>query len=655
MQFKHPEILYVLFALLIPVLIHLFQLQRFTKTPFTNVKFLKEIALQTRKSSRLKKWLVLLSRLAMFAALIIAFAQPYFSKNDTSKDWLTTIYLDNSISMQAKGERGELFKRTVQDIVEYLPENGQFSLLTNEQLYTDLSKNIAIEQLKNTTYSPVKTDLKTILLQTQQIVDKSPDKNHKLLLFSDFQDNTNTIESEQTASDLLANTRLDLDFVQLKPKITYNIAIDSVYVLEKNADNILLEILLTNQGEENNNVSVNALQNEIILAKSTLDIAANNQQKTSLRIPNKIDNITIRIDADDAYIFDNTYYVSFQQQDLINVLAIEENYSFLEKIYTEDEFNFTQKKPNEISFELIDKQQLVLLNDLTELPQQMAEKLLNFVNKGGGLVIIPNRNNTIDDLNSFFNKLKIGQLNNKRIDSLLLTNIHFSHPILKNVFNKKITNFQYPSVNTYFEGRLFNEQSVVSFENQQSFISEIKKGKGSIFWVAAPLDLKTSNFTKAPLIVPIFYNMGKQRLQQTQLSYRLGVDNKILVDLALQKDEVLHISGLKNNFIPMQEIHADKVLLYTNEQPNETGFYKIKNKDESIKNIAFNNPIAESNLSFLNMSNFSNTNKNLHQYPSVKNALASLSIEQSVQSYFKWFVLLAFIFLIIEILLLKYL
>ena len=43
MQFKHPEILYSLLLLIIPILIHLFQLQRFVKVPFTNVKFLKNI------------------------------------------------------------------------------------------------------------------------------------------------------------------------------------------------------------------------------------------------------------------------------------------------------------------------------------------------------------------------------------------------------------------------------------------------------------------------------------------------------------------------------------------------------------------------------------------------------------------------------------
>ncbi|MFN3968968.1 BatA domain-containing protein, partial [Flavobacterium sp.] len=43
MQFKHPEILYFLFLLVIPILVHLFQLRRFKKEYFTNVQFLKEL------------------------------------------------------------------------------------------------------------------------------------------------------------------------------------------------------------------------------------------------------------------------------------------------------------------------------------------------------------------------------------------------------------------------------------------------------------------------------------------------------------------------------------------------------------------------------------------------------------------------------------
>jgi hypothetical protein len=62
--------------------VHLFQLRRFKKEYFTNVRFLKELSIQTRKSSQLKKWLLLLTRLLLLLCLILAFAQPFFQAKD---------------------------------------------------------------------------------------------------------------------------------------------------------------------------------------------------------------------------------------------------------------------------------------------------------------------------------------------------------------------------------------------------------------------------------------------------------------------------------------------------------------------------------------------------------------------------------------------
>jgi len=148
MQFKHPELLYALFLLLIPVIIHLFQFRKFQKEAFTNVAFLKEVAIQTRKSSQLKKWLTLLTRLLLLAAIIFAFAQPYTSKSkllNTKSE--TVIYLDNSFSMQSKGNQGELLKRAVQDIISNVPEDETISLITN------------VSTFKNTTIKAIKNDL----------------------------------------------------------------------------------------------------------------------------------------------------------------------------------------------------------------------------------------------------------------------------------------------------------------------------------------------------------------------------------------------------------------------------------------------------------------------------------------------------------------
>ena len=117
MQFKNPELLYALFLLVIPILIHLFQLRRFQKVEFTNVKFLKSVKLQTRKSSQLKKWITLLTRMLLLACVIIAFAQPFIpNTEDFNEVQETVIYLDNSFSMQAKGSNGTLLNEAIQDI-----------------------------------------------------------------------------------------------------------------------------------------------------------------------------------------------------------------------------------------------------------------------------------------------------------------------------------------------------------------------------------------------------------------------------------------------------------------------------------------------------------------------------------------------------------
>ena len=58
MQFKHPELLWGLLLLLIPILVHLLRLRRFRDTPFTNVRVLRKILVEANRSSRLKRWLL---------------------------------------------------------------------------------------------------------------------------------------------------------------------------------------------------------------------------------------------------------------------------------------------------------------------------------------------------------------------------------------------------------------------------------------------------------------------------------------------------------------------------------------------------------------------------------------------------------------------
>ena len=221
MQFKHPELLYFLFVLVIPILVHLFQLRRFKKEYFTNVRFLKELSIQTRKSSKIKKWLLLATRLLLLTALIIAFAQPFFKAKD-SKNISNEMYivLDNSYSMQAKGNKGELLKRAVQELLENTPENQTFSLITNNETYWNTDIKSIQKEIQNITYSPLPFQLESAMAK---IKSRKSAKNKDVIIISD----AIGLKPKQLKSiDVNFNTF----FINPEAEQKNNIAIDSVYM-----------------------------------------------------------------------------------------------------------------------------------------------------------------------------------------------------------------------------------------------------------------------------------------------------------------------------------------------------------------------------------------------------------------------------------------
>ena len=109
MLFLAPGVLWSLFALGIPIAIHLFNFQRTEKIWFANTRILTEVAQQTKRARNLKNWLLLLFRILALAFLIFAFAQPMFRQSaGTSESGLpqVAVYTDNSQSMnlQLDGE-----------------------------------------------------------------------------------------------------------------------------------------------------------------------------------------------------------------------------------------------------------------------------------------------------------------------------------------------------------------------------------------------------------------------------------------------------------------------------------------------------------------------------------------------------------------------
>jgi hypothetical protein len=637
MQFKNPELLFALLLLVIPIIVHLFQLRKFQKTPFTNLKFLKEVTLQTRKSSKLKKWLVLLTRLFALACIILAFAQPYITtKTDATAQSETVIYIDNSLSLQAKGAQGELLQTATQQLFKNADIPEELSWFTNNSGSQQTTTADFKSDILDITYSANSFSLQETLLKAESFFSNDQTTSKNLVWISDFQGQENFPD--------LSNSNLNISTLQLKPSNTNNLSIDSVYISGVNSSSLELSVLLSNYGDAVENVPIALYKQGELIARTSNAIEKNATATAIFEIDDTQFEGTISI-TDQSLLFDNDFYFNINKKSKIKVLSIhQESDAFLRKIYTLDEFDFISQQINQLDFNILQEQNTIVLNQLEEINTVLQNALNSFIENGGSLVIIPALQPNTASYNSFFSQLNLGAISGTSASEKQITTIHFSHPIYQNVFEDRVTNFQYPTVESHF---LLSRKHtpILSFQDNTDFLIQ----NGNTFVFTGSLDVKNSNFTNSPLVVPTFYRIAKQSLPLPDLYYTIGNLNEFAVSVTLPQDHILSLKNETVDFIPLQRNSSNSVLISTTDQPETAGIYGVYNKETKLKNVSYNYSRSESNLIYMNAANWTGTTN----YNSLNAVFEKLAADSNVRDFWKWFVIFALFFLAIEMFLLK--
>lgn len=640
MQFKHPEILYFLFLLVIPILVHLFQLRRFKKEYFTNVRFLKELSIQTRKSSRIKKWLLLATRLLLLSCIIIAFAQPFFkakvTKNNTNEMY---IVLDNSFSMQAKGQKGELLKRAIQELLENTPENQTFSLITNSQTFWNTDIKSIRTELQNLKYNALPFQLESAMAKI---------KSRKSVFNKDVVVITDAVGLEPKQLKSIDND-FNTYFIVPEAEQKNNASIDSVFIHQTLDDFYEIGLKLSSFGENNKELPV-ALYNQNKLIAKTLTKLETKDQTIYFTIPKKDFHGYASI-IDNGLEYDNTLFFSISKPKKINIISIgqPEKSNFLSRIYTNDEFNFNNFAIGTLDYNSLEKQDAIVLNELDEIPQALQTTLKSFVEKGGNLILIPSSKTSLDNINSFlgnFGNIQFKALENKE---KLVAKINFNHPLFSGVFENKINNFQYPKTKTSY-GIASSNPAALYYEDQTPFLTSISNPTSSVYVFTASINLENSNFQQSPLIVPTFYKMGINNLNNGITVRTIGKNNPLLVDVTLSKDEILKVKNDLETFIPVQQIMNDKVKLTFNDFPVQAGNFGIYNQKEHLQDISFNYNRTESNLALTN----ENTLSEYKIIDSISTVFNTLQTDRTDNQIWKWFVIFALLFLVTEMAIIRF-
>mgnify|MGYP001162209290 CR=1 FL=1 len=667
MIYQNPQLLYALFAIAIPILIHLFNLRKHKRIYFSSIRLLKEIKEEDRRKSELKNILVLLSRILAITFLVLAFAQPYIPADTSKTSDNILFYIDNSHSMDIDFGEGNLLNNAKEKAIEiskaYSSKNN-FYLVTNDFLLKNTSSyspEIIKNQIENIKVSAKQRSISDIISRINSI---TPNNSH-VYFISDFQQNTLQVNNLKKSE---IKNRISL--IPLKNNNTTNICIDSLFiskpVLGLNEE-IKINLIISNNSDEE-------IKNEVLFlylegkqkAQQYISLLPQESREVSFIFLNTNNIISGEIRIQDSPItFDNSFFFTLKKSRKINVTAInngKENIAFTTLFGNDTSlFNFTSLALEEINYDELSKENLIILNEIKEINSGLLNKLISFTNNGGNILVVPPTDLAdVNFYNIFLNSLGLNTIKNKTNNTLRINQFSTDHPIYKNVFNEAIKRIDYPnSKKGYFLNKKITSTQVIGFENKQDFLSMYSSGEGTIYQFSSPLEEEYNNFTKHALVVPTLINIATGANILKNLYYIIDSKKKISTQHIKSSTNITHIKGENIDIIPTITNSNGRHILDDQGQITKNGIYSIINDDKIIEKVAFNYNPSENNILSMDRNTIEEliAKNNLTNIAFIEND--NISIKQMIKEeeigkeYWKIAILLSLLFFGLEILLIK--
>lgn len=202
-NFLQTSFLAGLAALAVPVLIHLFFRLKTKRVELGTIRFLRVVLEENARRRKVMRWLLLALRMAFVALLVGLFARPFLTAAATSGDQeLLVILIDQSATMQLKGEHGRLIEQAVTEARELIESSGSKTRFEvaffdhavrplmdenskNQEPRTKSSELLAKLQAPATAFGA--TNYGAVFAWARDICVKAPPGKKQLHLFTDLQ------------------------------------------------------------------------------------------------------------------------------------------------------------------------------------------------------------------------------------------------------------------------------------------------------------------------------------------------------------------------------------------------------------------------------------------------------------------------------------
>ncbi len=537
MTFLNPAVLFGLFAAAIPVLIHLLNLRKLKKIEFSSLQFLKELQKNQIKRIKLKQWLLLALRVLIILLLIGAFARPalrgFAIAGTTSAAKNSAVYIiDDSFSMTAIDANGSLFNQEKQKALEclsLLKEGDDAAVIfVSEAGRKDvkLSKDISsVEKAIHAAYPSVATKTThEAMIQAAQVLGTSNNFNKEVYVFTDLQQGSIIKDSAYTDLSELLNKRTHLYLFPFQAKSVYNIGIDSLRVntaIFEKGKPLSVSVFVRNYSDQPaRNEVISIFQNKQRTAQKGITLDAKSAAEIVLESPltaKGFVQITASTEEDDIPA-DNKRYAVINVPDKIQIGLFVKNPQdakyfelTLGALDSSGIFQINKRSANALAADDIAKYNSLFLFGFDQsTPQQ---KLLSYVEKGGGVFIVPSSDASLAEFNSLMQKLNLPVAQNlhqpgSQKDLLLsFSSVDYSHPLFADIFQKgKPQQIQSPEIYGCFQIQpAGSARALFSFADRNMYLAEYAKGKGKMLVAASAFVPQWTNFPYRAFFVPFMF------------------------------------------------------------------------------------------------------------------------------------------------------
>jgi hypothetical protein len=538
-NFLNPIILFAAgAAVLLPLLIHIFNRQKVKTIPFSSLLFLRSLEKTRMRRIKIKEYLLLLIRSLIILLVVAAFARPairggFATKVGAHAKTSIVLLLDNSYSMGFETKDGpvfELAKGKAKSILDQLKEGDEASLIefsSHPRVITphpthdfrDLTRYLDEEAR----LSAEKTNVGEAIKLAHEILKDSKNLNREIYLVTDMEKSGwSDLQPNILPSD---DRKTKLYLVNVSPWEKQNLCIEEIsfgpQLIEKGRP-----FQITAKIANYTHQAVNGLLVGLYLDGKRVnqtDVDLQKDGKASVKFNPLVDQAGIHTGffelTDDDLLIDNRRYFTFRIPEKIPVLLVGEGERdthhlglALNPLDAEDaNKKVTKRSKSSLSGIDFNKFDVVILSNLSRLTDVQLTNLERFVQKGGGLFIILGDNIDPDFyanrlINKFFN-LRVATPFKSTTNTggfFSLERIDLDHPIFqvyRNLEKDQLPLIKFFSIFELPQGR--EVKTIVSFSLGRPALVEKSFGVGKALILAASVDESRADLVVHPFFVPM--------------------------------------------------------------------------------------------------------------------------------------------------------